>query len=308
MAIDHALAACLGEGEAVLRLYGWARPTVSFGRNEPARGLYGSPPWARARPAPAPASPSAPPSTSVPDPLGFVRRPTGGRAVVHGRELTYAVVAPLHAWGGLRAAYVAINEALAGALAALGVPVEVAQGAQPAGAGPLAASVGVAPPAGVGGAVPAAGTRAAASALRPDAGPCFQSPAPGEVVAAGRKLVGSAQARLQGALLQHGSILLDDDQAMLEELAGGGGRAGGDGSPSGGGGSWAGGPGAGRPATLRELVGDVGIDELAELVAMSLRETFGGRWAPGAYRPSEIETAERLERERYAQDSWTWRR
>ncbi len=246
MALDHALAACLGEDEAVLRLYGWARPTVSFGRNEPAGG------YAAKRE-----------HNGDMRALDFVRRPTGGRAVVHWRELTYAVVAPLSAWGGPRTAYVAISEALATALSALGVPAAVARGT-------------------------------AVAALRPDAGPCFQSPAPGEVVAAGRKLVGSAQARVEGALLQHGSILLDDDQATLKGLAGGGMRGGGE-------------PGAGRPATLRELVGDVSIDDLTELVAKSLRETFGGEWVPGGYRPGEIETAERLEIERYARDSWTWR-
>jgi lipoyl(octanoyl) transferase len=245
MALDHALAACLGVGEAVLRLYGWARPSVSFGRNEPARGLYGG-------------------GAGV----DFVRRPTGGRAVVHGRELTYAVVAPLNAWGGPRAAYVAINEALAGALAGLGVPAEVARDS---------------------------------AALGPDAGPCFQSPAPGEVTAAGRKLVGSAQARLEGALLQHGSILLEDDQGLLDQLAAGGRHEEGSGRSGGG-------PRTGRPATIRELVGDVSIDELTDRVAMSLRETFGGEWAPSAYRPGEIETAERLELERYTRDSWTWRR
>jgi lipoyl(octanoyl) transferase len=252
MAIDHALAACLGEGEAVLRLYGWARPTVSLGRNEPTRGRY--------------------PERLAVD---FVRRPTGGRAVVHWRELTYAVVAPLDAWGGLRAAYLAINAALALAVRALGVPVEVASGGT--------STPGVA------------------------AGPCFRSPAAGELVAAGRKLVGSAQARVDGALLQHGSLLLDDDQGLLEELAGGGGDAAGQladaltrqGARTA--------PPPSRPATLRELVGDVGIDAVTEQVAMSLRETFGGSWAEGAFRPPETEAAERLEAERYGRDSWTWR-
>jgi lipoyl(octanoyl) transferase len=234
MALDHALAACLGEREAVLRLYGWSRPTVSFGRSEPARALYGD--------------------GAHPNALDFVRRSTGGRAVVHARELTYAVVAPLRAWGGLRAAYVAINEALGTALRSLGAPVELSA------------------------------AREGGRALRPDAGPCFRSPAPGEVTAAGRKLVGSAQARLEGALLQHGSILLDDDQGLL---AGGG---------------------ADRPATVRALLGDVSIDDLADVVAMSLRETFGGTWEEGGWRASEIRAADRLETERYALDSWTWRR
>lgn len=239
MALDHALSRCLREGEGVLRLYGWRRPTVSFGRNEPARGLY----------------------SGAAD-VDFVRRPTGGRAVVHWRELTYAVVAPVDAWRGPRAAYGAINAALAGALCALGAPVAVE------------ASSG-------------------ARALGPDAGPCFQSPAPGEVAVGGRKLVGSAQARLEGAMLQHGSILLDDDQGRLPELLTAAGTR-----PA----------GLQPPATLRELAGDVGIDALTGQVAKSLRETFGGTWAAGGYRPEELAQAEVLERERYACGSWTWRR
>lgn len=273
MALDHALAACLEEGEAVLRLYGWSRPTVSFGRNEPARLLYGE--------------------TEAAPALDCVRRPTGGRAVVHWRELTYAVVAPLDAWGGLRAAYAAINEGLGTALRALGAAVELApappRAAQPAARGLTGLSAARDPTA-----QPAA--RGGGMVLPPDAGPCFRSPAPGEVTAAGRKLVGSAQARLDGALLQHGSILVEDDQGRLGGLEAGPARV----APF------------DRPASLHELVGHVSIDELADVVAMSLRETFGGTWvadgAPAVYRAGELETAERLEVERYARDAWTWRR
>src|SRR5690606_17502269 len=95
--------------------------------------------------------------------VDFVRRPTGGRAVLHDRELTYAVVVPHRALGGPRAAYRAINEALVMGLRALGVDASVSERGR---------------------------------VLPPDAGPCFQVAAPGEVVADGRKLVGSAQARL----------------------------------------------------------------------------------------------------------------
>ena len=52
----------------------------------------------------------------------------------------------------------------------------------------------------------------------PGALPCFAEPAPGELAHEGRKLVGSAQWRDDGALLQHGSILVDDDQALIAEL------------------------------------------------------------------------------------------
>lgn len=243
MALDHALASCLGPGEAVARLYGWSRPTVSFGRNEPARDRYA-------------------PERAVEAGLDLVRRPTGGRAVVHARELTYAVVAPLGAWGGLREAYLAIHRALALALRAVGAPAELAPG----------------------------GGSGAAARTGPAAGPCFLAPAAGELVAAGRKLVGSAQARVGRALLQHGSILLDDDQPLLERL-GPAGCAAGEG-----------------PATLRALVGDVGIDELRDAVAESLARALGGRWREDGHRARELAEAERLEAERYASDAWTWRR
>ena len=108
-------------------------------------------------------------------------------------------------------------------------------------------------------------------------------------MARGRKLVGSAQARIGRALLQHGSILVDGDQRALTELF----------SPE---------PAEGTAVTLRELLGHVSIDEVAEAVAMSLRLGLGGTWTLGKYTPDELEAADRLERDRYAKESWTWRR
>ncbi|MBI4539800.1 MAG: lipoate--protein ligase family protein [Gemmatimonadetes bacterium] len=171
MAIDHALAAAATPVTGVLRLYRWSEPTISFGRNEPARGRYDAE-GARARG------------------VAFVRRPTGGRAVLHDRELTYAVIVPLRDVRGLRALYVRINEALRSALAELGVAARIADGAE--------------------------GARAERTSA-----PCFLAAAPGELVVAGRKLVGSAQVRVGGALLQHGSLLLDGDQGAVLELGGG---------------------------------------------------------------------------------------
>ena len=55
--------------------------------------------------------------------------------------------------------------------------------------------------------------------MRPEGASCFAMPAPGELTLGGRKLVGSAQVRHDGALLQHGSILLDDDQARIAGYA-----------------------------------------------------------------------------------------
>ena len=70
-------------GECVMRIYEWSRPTLSLGRNQAARGHYD---LERARAAG----------------IDFVRRPTGGRAVLHHRELTYSVTAPAAALGPAR--------------------------------------------------------------------------------------------------------------------------------------------------------------------------------------------------------------
>lgn len=255
MATDHALARSLEPGHGVLRLYRWDPPTLSLGRNEPARGRLDVE-GARARG------------------IGVVRRPTGGRAVLHGPEVTYAVVAPFGALGGARAAYRTINEALARGLARLGVPAHLA------------------------------GPDARGGALPPDAGPCFREPAEGEVVAGRRKLVGSAQARLGRVLLQHGSILLEDRQDLVARLL-----ADTAGEASAGSGS-RGRSGdlrvrAGEPAGLgRFLDPPPSCEAVEEAVAAGFREAVGGSWSREATRhtlPLDL-------LERYRSAEWTWRR
>jgi lipoate-protein ligase A len=241
MARDHALALSLAPGKGVLRLYRWSSPTVSFGRNEPAAGLYD-----RRR--------------ASAEGVTFVRRPTGGRAVLHDRELTYALVLPLRSLGGARGAHRVIARGLVGALGALGVPARLA-------------------------------TAGSERSPAPDTGPCFQRPAADEVVVRGRKLVGSAQVRLGGALLQHGSLLLGAGQDRLDAL-----RVEPRGVPS--------------PATsLAELLDPVPPwPRLVDAVREGLARALGGSWSPGeilALRPDALE--DELEA-RYASEGWTWRR
>ncbi len=166
MAVDHALAETVEPDAGWLRLYRWVRPTLSLGRNEPAAGVYD---FARA------------------EGMGIdvVRRPTGGRGVLHDAELTYAVVAPVAAVGRLRAAYTAVHAGLAAGLRSLGADARLGAGVAP---GP------------------------------PRAGACFDATAGGEVVAGGRKLTGSAQARIGRAMLQHGSVLIDGTQELARDL------------------------------------------------------------------------------------------
>ena len=168
MAVDELLLRrAAASGEAVFRAYTWSGPTLSLGRNQPARDEYD------------PAALGAHGVTAV-------RRLTGGRAVLHHREVTYSVTAPDTFGSGLRDAYLRINEVLLRGLRSLGVNAAVAS---PAGRAPV-----------------------------PSTAPCFEEPTEGELVLGSRKLVGSAQYREGGALLQHGSILVDDDQLLVSAL------------------------------------------------------------------------------------------
>lgn len=249
MAWDHTLALWCGPDRGVLRLYSWDRPTLSLGRNEPAARVY---------------SPAALRDQGV----AVVRRPTGGRAVLHHRELTYSVCAPIRALGGVRAAYAGVNAALADGLRALGAPVSLA---------------------------------APGPTLPPDAGPCFQSPAEGEVMAAGRdgspgKLVGSAQVRMGDTLLQHGSILLEDDQGIISRL-----RVDGHHETQ-------------RPATLDEVLGrTIHLDELRAAVLAGFVARVPGDWrgaeGEGSLSVHELPPSPRRNLlELYGSREWTWRR
>ena len=146
-------------GNASLRLYLWDPPTLSIGRNQLVDGI-------------------------AIDGVAVVRRPTGGQAVWHEHEVTYAVAAPIAHFGSLRNAYCQIHTRIATALRSLGIDALLA------------------------------GDR---RAVRPSDRPtsCFASPVGGEIMVQGRKLVGSAQVRRGDAFLQHGSILLDGSQQKV---------------------------------------------------------------------------------------------
>lgn len=183
MALDQALLGSVaGGGPPVLRLYSWLPPTLSFGRNQPARGLYDE-------------------GRAGERGVAFVRRPTGGQAVLHHQELTYAIAAPVALLGKPRTAYRRINEALVEALRHVGVEAAVVDAGAERSPGDLPRPV----------------PRAVGSGPSwTDA--CFRTPEAGEVVVAGRKLVGSAQRTQSRTILQHGSILLGGTQTPAEEL------------------------------------------------------------------------------------------
>jgi len=171
MAVDEVLLDGVAAGSAppTLRFYEWAPPCLSLGYFQP---------------------------FEVVDVAGcrrlgvdVVRRPTGGRAILHDRELTYSVALPLRLLGddvGVLPSYHRISLALAGGLHRLGVPVVLAP--------------------------------EAAAQAGPDHGPvCFDRPSAHEILLGGRKLVGSAQVRRATAILQHGSILIEPRIDRLPE-------------------------------------------------------------------------------------------
>ncbi|MCS7002734.1 MAG: lipoate--protein ligase family protein [Dehalococcoidia bacterium] len=159
MAIDDVITVAVAERQAppTVRFYQWRPPCLSIGSLQAVR-------------------------RAVAEPIGepgrdWVRRPTGGRAVWHADDVTYAVIAPGDhplVVGGVTAAYRRIASALATGLQRLGVD-----------------DVAVAP----------AGVR------RDTASPaCFDAASDYEIVVNGRKMIGSAQLRRAGAVLQHGSV------------------------------------------------------------------------------------------------------
>jgi lipoate-protein ligase A len=239
MALDEALMErAASTGDWVCRIYAWSEPTVSFGRNQAAARHYD-----RGR--------------IDAEGLAVVRRPTGGRAILHHREITYSVAGPLVGAGGLHESYLLINRLLVAGLERMGVFVSVADSKpQPMQPGPI---------------------------------PCFDHPSAGELTAAGKKLVGSAQWRSEHALLQHGSILIDDDQSRLAGLLVGA---------------------VSQPppaATLRDLLGHTpSLDEVADAIFSAVEAEDGGL-TPLVIDQQLIDTTTRLST-RYADPTWTWRR
>jgi lipoyl(octanoyl) transferase len=240
MALDAALMERVRAGASpTLRFYRWSPACLSLGRNQPARGCY-EPGAIHARG------------------LEVVRRPTGGRAVLHGRELTYSVVLPDRLLGGPRQCYATVNRALLRGLLLLGVPAVL----QPRGVG---------------------------SATIPPLVFCFPEPTEGEVVLGGRKLVGSAQCRERGVLLQHGSLLLEDDQADVGALLR-------DPPPP---------PAEERAATLADALDPLPTwDALVEALLQGWQAELGAR-------PTEADPAEHAPPPgmigRYKDPAWTWR-
>lgn len=239
MALDEALMRrARRTGESVLRVYTWSRPTLSFGRHQAVRGRVDR-------------------AAAAARGVDLVRRPTGGRALLHHREVTYSVTAPLAPDESAREWYEAVSAILLSALRALGVPAE---------------------PARVAGRTPVPGTA-----------PCFVRADEGEIAVDGRKLVGSALLRQDDALLQHGSILVEDDQSLLASIL-----PADESAPR-------------SAATLREAMGRLpATEEVANALVAALDAAVGRAGQPLSVDPRLARDLKRLEA-MYASEEWTYR-
>jgi lipoyl(octanoyl) transferase len=178
-----------------------------------------------------------------------VRRLTGGGAIVHDAELTYSLVVPAgHPLAARRdRLYEAVHLGLIDALGTYGV----------------AAKLCVGPPVSGGGKVE-------------EPFLCFQRRAAGDVLVGDTKVAGSAQRRRRGAILQHGSILLERSLAAPELAA------------------------------LLDVAGQrIPPDDLAEVWLANLAQRLAVAWQPGAPSAAERCRAEILQDTRYRSPRWT---
>lgn len=251
MATDQAIMEAVGGGVVppTLRLYGWQPACLSLGYTQSAREVdferltaFG---WQ------------------------CVRRPTGGRAILHVDELTYSISLPQdHALveGDILTSYRRLSRALQVGLEKLGIHSESAPYKKNGSNSPV----------------------------------CFETPSAYEITVNGRKLIGSAQVRRQKAVLQHGSLPLWGDITRIcdaliypDELSRETARE----------------QVKGRATTVEEVLGErVLWQAAADAMLQAFAETFDLELEDGELTPQESLRLEQLRHEIYADDTWTLKR
>lgn len=247
MAVDEAILEAVGRGASLpaLRLYAWDPACLSLGYAQSVSDV----------------------DMQRLDDHGWqlVRRPTGGRAILHTDELTYAVIAPLReprVAGGVLESYRRLAEALLGALQLLDLDAsadphyDLPPGSDPRGA------------------------------------VCFEVPSNFEITAGGKKLIGSAQARRREGVLQHGSLplrgdltritqaLAFPDEAARQEAAARLGQ---------------------HAATVEEILGkEVSWEQAAGAFPRAFSETLNLDFSQEQLSPAEIQRARELVETKYA--------
>lgn len=253
MAADEAILEHVGRGESLptLRLYAWTPPCLSLGYAQPFADV----------------------DVACLHEHGWevVRRPTGGRAILHTDELTYSVTAapdePRLA-GSVLESYNRLARALMAALQSLHVPVAIKE----------------------------LNAVASESTSNPV---CFEVPSTYEITVNGRKLMGSAQARRKEGVLQHGSLPLSGDLARItqalvfaneDERAAAAARL------------------LAHATTVESVLGEVvPWDVAARAFVEGFQSALNLTLAPGELSPPEHRRAAQLIETKYAHPTWTER-
>lgn len=201
----------------------------------------------------------------------YVRRPTGGRAILHGDELTYSLLVPQdepRVTGGIVESYRRLSVGLVEGLRLLGAKALQADALR----GKLEEKTAV----------------------------CFDAPSHYEITVEGKKLVGSAQMRRKSMVLQHGSLPLYGDitrildclvlpseevrSRLRQELNG-------------------------RAITLEKVLDrDIDFDEVASALAKGLAGSLNLELIPAELSAYERDLADSLYREKYGTDEWNFQR
>ncbi|MBN2148502.1 MAG: lipoate--protein ligase family protein [Anaerolineales bacterium] len=251
MAVDEAILEAAGGGQVLptLRMYAWEPPCLSLGYAQPYSDVDLT--------------------TLHHNGWDVVRRPTGGRAILHTDELTYAVIGPLsepRLAGSVLESYRCLSQALLAALHLLDLPAQSqAEQENSTSKGPV----------------------------------CFEVPSNYEITVGGRKLIGSAQARRKEGVLQHGTLPLYGDlgritQALVfpDELSR----------------QVAAQRLHSRACTVQEVLGQpVTWQQAAEAFISAFQNTLNLELLPAELTPAEHERAAQLVKEKYAHPDWTER-
>ena len=258
MAVDEALLEVIAaeQGASTLRFYSWSPPALSLGYGQSTAGEIDFHQCACLG-------------------IDVVRRPTGGRAVLHDHEVTYSVVIRAddpRAASGLLASYLTISLAMARGLSYLGITAELL----PLRRGALLPSDQVSPV-------------------------CFATLSSYEVAVAGRKIIGSAQRRAHNLIMQHGSLPISHDLDKLRAVFGSAlpGRQSAHSELV----------YQAHMTSLQEAGGRVySYAEVVAALTRGMAEIWQVDLLPGHLTTSEKDCSAHLRATKYGSDSWTWRR
>jgi lipoyl(octanoyl) transferase len=226
-----------------LRFYQWERPTASLGYSQDAGRVVDA-------------------VFCAAHGIDIVRRITGGKLVLHDREVTYAVASSdTEAFGAtLHDSYQRISRALLKGLAIMGLSARLAE---------------TSPPSYIKGTMP-----------------CFAFPARDEIEIGGKKIVGSAQKRTGTLFLQHGSIPLEKDEALLAAVSKPGESEE---------------EGAGMTSLSEALGRPLDFDGAVGPLVQGFADFFGVSFERFALAPADREAVRVLQASKYAADDWTYR-